>query len=116
MGEVHPKVRAAFDLPDGLPVVLAEFDLDALLAAARPTFIVKPVPTQPAVYQDIALIVTDQTPAAEVERVIREAGGALLEDVRLFDLYRGDPIPAGHKSLAYALVYRAPDRTLTTGT
>ncbi len=115
MGEVHPKVRAAFDLPDSLPVVMAEFDLDALLAAARPAFIVKPVPTQPAVYQDIALIVTDQTPAAEVERVIREAGGALLEDARLFDLYRGDPIPEGHKSLAYALTYRAPDRTLTDG-
>ncbi len=115
MGEVHPKVRAAFDLPDDLPVVMAEFDLDALLAAARPSFIVKPVPTQPAVYQDIALVVTDQTPAAEVERVIREAGGALLEDARLFDLYRGDPIPEGHKSLAYALTYRAPDRTLTDG-
>ncbi len=70
------------------------------------------MPTQPAVYQDIALIVDEGTPAAEVEAVIRQAGGDLLEDVRLFDVYRGDPIPAGKKSLAYNLTYRAPDRTL----
>ena len=73
---------------------------------------IKPVPTQPAVYQDIALIVDEGTPAADVEAVIREAGGDLLEDVRLFDVYQGDPIPAGKKSLAYNLTYRAPDRTL----
>ncbi len=113
LGEVHPKVRAAFDLPPELPVVLAELDLEALLAHVDAAHRVRPVPTQPAVYQDIALIVSEQTPAAEVEAIIRESGGALLEDVRLFDLYRGDPIPAGSKSLAYTLVFRAPDRTLT---
>ena len=113
LGEVHPKVRAAFDLPPELPVVVAELDLEALLARVDVAHRVRPVPTQPAVYQDIALIVSEQTPAAEVEAVIRESGGALLEEVRLFDLYRGDPIPAGSKSLAYTLAFRAPDRTLT---
>ncbi len=111
-GEVHPQVRAAFDLPAELPVIMAEFDLEALLAHADAAHRVTPVPTQPAVYQDIALVVTEQTPAAEVEAVIRRAGGDLLEGVRLFDVYRGDPIPAGSKSLAYALTFRAPDRTL----
>lgn len=112
LGEVHPKVAGAFGLPDDLPVMLAELDLDVILAQADDMHRVAPVPTQPAVYQDLALVVTEQTPAAEVEAVIREAGGFLLEDVRLFDVYRGDPIPAGSKSLAYALTFRAPDKTL----
>ncbi|MCC6800779.1 MAG: phenylalanine--tRNA ligase subunit beta, partial [Anaerolineae bacterium] len=63
--------------------------------------------------QDIALVVKRDVAAADLEAVIREAGGDLLEDVRLFDVYEGDPIPAGQKSLAYSLTYRAPDRTLT---
>ncbi|MBN1964494.1 MAG: phenylalanine--tRNA ligase subunit beta, partial [Anaerolineae bacterium] len=113
LGELHPKVCAAFDLPEDLPVMAAEFDLDVLLAAAQLPFGVVPVPTQPAVYQDIALVVNAQTPAAEVEAVIRAAGGELLEAVRLFDVYTGDPIPQGSKSLAYALTFRAPDQTLT---
>jgi len=71
------------------------------------------VPTQPAVYQDIALVVDRSVSAADLEAVIREAGGDLLEDVRLFDVYEGEAIPAGKKSLAYSLTYRAPDRTLT---
>ncbi len=64
-------------------------------------------------YQDIALVVSDQTPASEVERVILQAGGELLREAKLFDVYRGDPIPSGKKSLAYALTYQAEDRTLT---
>ncbi len=111
-GEVHPTVCAAFDLPQDLPVIMAEFNLDLLLAQAQASHLVTPVPTQPAVYQDVALVVTEQTPAAEVEAVIRQAGGDLLEAVSLFDVYRGDPVPAGSKSLAYALTFRAPDKTL----
>src|SRR5258708_34318113 len=72
-----------------------------------------PFRTQPAVYQDIALIVSEQTQAAEVERVITQAGGELLREAKLFDVYRGEPIPGGKKSLAYALTYQAEDRTLT---
>ncbi len=113
LGELHPKVAAAFDLPDGLPILIAELDLEVILGAARAAHRVSPVPTQPAVYQDLALIVPEETPAASVDAVIREAGGDLLEDVRLFDVYRGAPVPTGHKSLAYALTFRAPDQTLT---
>jgi phenylalanyl-tRNA synthetase beta chain len=114
LGEIHPLVREQFGLGLDLerPVVAAEFDLEALLADVVTVREIAPVPTQPAIYQDIALIVDERTPAAEVEAVIRQAGGDLLEDARLFDVYRGDPIPAGKKSLAYKLTYRAPDRTL----
>jgi phenylalanyl-tRNA synthetase beta chain len=63
--------------------------------------------------QDIALIVNENTPTAQVEAVIREAGGDLLKDVRLFDVYQGESIPAGHKSLAYSLTYQTDERTLT---
>jgi phenylalanyl-tRNA synthetase beta chain len=58
-------------------------------------------------------VVTNQTPAADVEAVIVKAGGDLLKEVRLFDVYVGDPIPAGHKSLAYNLVYQTDEKTLT---
>jgi phenylalanyl-tRNA synthetase beta chain len=65
------------------------------------------------VLQDIALVVNEETPAAAVEAVIVKTGGHLLKGVRLFDVYRGDSIPAGQKSLAYNLVYQADDKTLT---
>jgi phenylalanyl-tRNA synthetase beta chain len=71
------------------------------------------VPRFPAALRDIALVVEESVPAERVVREIRAAGGDLLRDVRLFDLYRGESIPAGTKSLAYALTYQAEDRTLT---
>ncbi|MGZ4504389.1 MAG: phenylalanine--tRNA ligase subunit beta-related protein, partial [Nocardioidaceae bacterium] len=63
--------------------------------------------------EDVALIVDDAVPAAAVEAALRAGGGPLLESVRLFDVYTGDQIGAGKKSLAFALRFRAPDRTLT---
>lgn len=110
-GEVHPLVRRAYDLES--VVVAAELDLDKLLADLPDIDRIEPINNQPAVYQDIALVVSDATPASAVENAIREAGGALLRHVELFDVYRGDPIPPGKKSLAYSLTYQADDRTLT---
>lgn len=112
LGEAHPKVLQAFGVADDIPVMLAELDLDVILNAAQSMHRIQPVPTQPAALQDLALVVNGQTPAAEVEAVLRQAGGDLLEDIRLFDVYTGEPIPAGQKSLAYALTFRAPDQTL----
>jgi len=114
LGELHPLVRQAFGLGLDLerPVVAAEFDLGLLLADVQSVRTIRPVPAHPAVYQDIALVVDETVPAAEVHAVILRAGGELLEEARLFDVYRGDPIPPGKKSLAYALTYHAPDRTL----
>ncbi|GAB4468031.1 MAG: phenylalanine--tRNA ligase subunit beta [Anaerolineae bacterium] len=111
LGELHPLVIQAFGLPDR-PVMAAELDLDALLALAREDFTVRPVSSYPVVYQDIAVVVDESMPAQAVEQAIREAGGALLAEVRLFDVYRGSQIGAGKKSLAYALAFQAPDRPL----
>ena len=112
LGELHPVVRAAFDLPEA-PVAVMELDLDALLApwgAAEP---MTDISTQPAVYEDVAVVVDEATPAAQVAALIRQAGGKLLVDLRLFDVYQGSSIAAGKKSLAYALTFQTPDRTLT---
>lgn len=111
-GEIHPVVAAQFDL-GGARVLAAEFDLDALLAHVNLMHGVRPLPVTPPVLQDIALVVPEATPAAAVEAVIVKAGGSLLKRVELFDVYRGDSIPAGTKSLAYSLTYQTDERTLT---
>lgn len=111
VGELHPLVREAFELPDQ-PVLAAELDLDGLIGLSGDRHIVSAVSTYPAIYQDIAVVVDEAVPAAGVETVIREAGGWMLVNQRLFDVYRGEQIGAGKKSLAYALTFQAPDRTL----
>jgi phenylalanyl-tRNA synthetase beta chain len=111
-GELHPLVAAAFELTDA-PVLVGEFDLDALLSYMDDLHKVQPLPTTPPVLQDIALVVKEETPAADVEAVIVRAGGDLLRAARLFDVYQGESIPQGTKSLAYSLTYQAEDRTLT---
>lgn len=114
-GEVHPLVREAYGLELDLarPVLAGEFDLDALLAHSDAMHDIQAIITQPAVYQDMSLVVAEKTPAADIEKVIWETGGDLLVDVRLFDVYRGESIPDGHKSLAYSLTYQHPEETLT---
>ena len=94
-------------------MLAGELDLDATLAALPPRYAYTPVPRFPAALRDVALIVDENVTAERVAAEIRTAGGDLLRDVRLFDLYRGENIPAGNKSLAYALTYQAEDRTLT---
>ena len=111
IGELHPQVRAAFDLPN-LPVTAMELDLDALLAGWGAKQEMAAFSSHPAVYEDLALIVDEAVPAAQVAGLIRQSGGKLLVDVRLFDVYRGGQVPPGKKSLAYSLTFQAPDRTL----
>ena len=112
LGEVHPSVRESFELP-AQRVCLLELDLDALLSQVPLAWHHQPVPRFPAVTQDLALIVDERIPAVQVRDAIANAGGKLLSKVELFDVYRGDPIAAGKKSLAYRLTYQAMDRTLT---
>ncbi|MGQ9683909.1 MAG: phenylalanine--tRNA ligase subunit beta [Anaerolineae bacterium] len=112
MGEVHPAVREAFDLP-AVRVALAELDLEAIIAMARLMKEMEPISRYPAVSQDLAVVVSQDVPASRVLEIIRQAGGGLLRQATLFDVYRGAPIPPGQVSLAYALTYQAPDRTLT---
>jgi phenylalanyl-tRNA synthetase beta chain len=110
-GELHPLVREAFDLPEQ-PVLVAELDLEALLDSIGGAHAVEPPSPFPAIYQDIALVVDQAIPAAEVEAVIWEAGRPLLRGVRLFDVYRGEQIGVGKKSLAYALTFQSDTKTL----
>ncbi|MFY9263688.1 MAG: phenylalanine--tRNA ligase subunit beta [Actinomycetaceae bacterium] len=111
-GELAPKVAKAFDLP--ARSIAFEVNADAILAASVgiPSNIA-PVATFPAAKEDIALVVDADIPAGDVVAAISAAGGELLEDVRVFDVYTGDQIPAGKKSLACALRLRSAHGTLT---
>ena len=111
-GELHPKVVAALDLP--ARSVAAEFDVDVLVAASAEPVQARPFSTFPPAMTDIALLVASDVAAADVEAALRSGAGESLESVVLFDVYEGERIEAGHRSLAYRLTFRAPDRTLTT--
>lgn len=110
-GELHPKVCEAFGLP--VRAAAAEIDLDVLMRHARDVAPAPTFSTYPLAKEDVALVVDDSVTVAEVEAALREGAGGLLESIRLFDLYTGDQVGAGRKSLAFALRFRAPDRTLT---
>ncbi len=111
-GEIHPAVAARFKLADSA-VIHAELAVEPLIRGHERLHDVEALPTRPAVLEDIALVVKAETPASEVEAVIRQAGGRQLKDALLFDVYAGDQIPPGKKSLAYALTYQDENRTLT---
>ncbi len=111
-GEIHPEVAARFKLTDA-KVIYGEIEVAPLIQYHQRLHLITPLPTTPAVLEDIALVVNADLAAGEVEAVIRQAGGNLLEEVRLFDVYTGDQIPPGKKSLAYALTYRDQNKTLT---
>ena len=114
-GELHPRVVRALGLPERACAL--EIDLEPLLEAVEAAGVlqVRAVSTFPAGKEDIALVVDEAVAAAAVEAVIREAAGDLLEEVRLFDVFRGPQLGEGRKSLAFSLRLRAPDRTLTAG-
>ena len=111
-GELHPVVREKFDLP-AQAVLIGEFDLDALFVRVPPTYKTVSLSRYPGVAQDLALIVDENVPADRVHALIVQTGGALLQRATLFDVYRGDQIAKGKKSLAYALTFQAMDRTLS---
>ncbi len=110
-GELHPRACKAYGVPDR--TAMAEVDLDALLAAAVAITPAPAFPTYPVAKEDVALVVDADVPAGAVAGTLREGAGELLESVRLFDLYTGEQAGEGRKSLAFALRFRAPDRTLT---
>jgi len=107
-GELHPRVAARYGKEmTGQAVLVAELDLESLLSFVPERHQYVPIPAFAPVLRDIAVIVAEETPAARVLAEIRSAGGGWLREARLFDVYRGDSIPVGTKSLAYSLVYQA---------
>jgi phenylalanyl-tRNA synthetase beta chain len=110
-GELAPAVVEALQLPPR--TCAAELDLELLIQAVPETVAPQDLSTYPVARRDVALVVSDEVPAAVVERALRDGGGPLVEDVRLFDVYSGPQVGQGSRSLAYSLVLRAPDRTLT---
>jgi phenylalanyl-tRNA synthetase beta chain len=112
LGELHPLVFERYEFAED-PVMAAELDLHSLLEQIPESVMMLPVANYPPVFEDLAIVVDESVAAKEVEDLIRRIGGQLLADVRLFDLYQGEQIMKGKKSLAYALTYQAPDRTLT---
>jgi phenylalanyl-tRNA synthetase beta chain len=111
-GELHPRVVAAAGLPPETSAV--ELSLDVLLDAVPDLAVVSSMSAYPAATVDVAMVVAQEVPAATVEAGLRRGGGELVEGVRLFDVYEGTQVPAGHRSLAFTLRLRAPDRTLSS--
>ncbi|MDP1780242.1 MAG: phenylalanine--tRNA ligase subunit beta, partial [Anaerolineales bacterium] len=109
-GELHPLVKEKFEFGESA-VIVAEFDLD-LLRRLPPTYGIKSMPETPPIYEDIAVVVDDSVQASAVESLIRQTGAGTVTDVRLFDVYRGDQVGVGKKSLAYSLTYQS-DKTMT---
>jgi phenylalanyl-tRNA synthetase beta chain len=110
-GEVHPDVCERFDVPEG--AVAFELSLAPVVAALPERVKVEELPKFPPLLIDLAVVVAEDVPAQAVTEVVRETGAPDVTSARLFDLYRGDQIPEGKKSLAFALEIRAGDRTLT---
>ncbi|MEO8517890.1 MAG: phenylalanine--tRNA ligase subunit beta [Dermatophilaceae bacterium] len=111
-GELHPRVLAALGLPPR--TCAGELDVDVLTLASEDRVQARELSTYPVAQSDVALVVDEQVLAGVVESTLRQGAGALLESLSLMDIYRGDQVGPGRKSLAYRMVFRAPDRTLTT--
>ncbi len=110
-GQLLPALAKKYDLRDA--VLLAELNLDLLLARRNPAKSFKPLPAFPAIRRDVAMIVSEATTHDAVLQVVKQTKPANLEAVELFDVFRGKNVPEGQKSLAYAFTYRAADKTLT---
>jgi len=111
MAQVHPRVARRFDVED-VELYAAEIDLAKLVALAKDEITVGAVPRFPAVSRDLALLVPEDVSHEAITIAIRSSAGPLLEDLALFDVYRGAPVPEGHRSLAFSLTFRSPERTL----
>ena len=112
LGELHPKVADAFGFGDRA-VMVAEFDLEAILAAVPSRYSYQPFSPFPPAKRDVAVVIPETTLAEQVLAEIRAAGGELLIDATLFDVYRGPGLPEGTKSLAFALTYQSFQGTLS---
>ena len=111
VGELHPRVAARLDLAGR--VALAELEVGVLAKRAAEAVGYREVPRYPPVRRDLAFVLPERAPAGQVGTAIAEAAGGLCDNVELFDVHHGPPIPNGKRSLAFSVDFRAPDRTLT---
>jgi phenylalanyl-tRNA synthetase beta chain len=111
IGEIHPRVVSSLEIAGRVAVCV--LGLASLGRAARDAFDLRDIPRLPPVRRDLAFLVPVSTPAGAVHALLREAGRPLLGGSTLFDVYAGDRVPSGTKSLAFSVEFRAPDRTLT---
>lgn len=109
-GQTHPSVEKEWDIKE---TYVFQLDVDALLTFTANELFYETLPRYPSITRDIALVVNDEVAAGDVHQVIKDAGGELLHQVTLFDVYQGDNLEPGQKSLAFSLVYLDPERTLT---
>jgi phenylalanyl-tRNA synthetase beta chain len=111
VGEVHPKVKMEFNLTSS--VVLFEINLQQLWEVAeKEVIMVKPLPKFPPILRDLALILPEKVKVGEIINLFRQIGKEKLESARLFDIYQGDKIPSGYRSMAFSLIFRIEERTL----
>ena len=111
LGQIHPKVAENYGID--AEVYCAEFNFTDMLAGKQPDRTYTPLPKYPAVSRDVSVVCLEPIPVAKLEACIQTAAGDLLRSIELFDIYRGAPIAPGFKSVAFSLVFRADDRTLT---
>lgn len=111
MGKPVAEAIRSFELPE--QVYALELTLEPLLAAPAPPAQFEDIPQYPASLRDLAVVVEQSTPAEDLVKIIRQAGGALLKKIEIFDVYRGKPLPPEKKSVALSLVFQSPERTLT---
>jgi len=111
LGEIHPEVADNFEAPERTYVAM--IDIECLVKATKLTASHKPLPKFPAVTRDIAMLVKDEILVKQIEDIIKQRSGKILENIKLFDVYKGKQVPEGMKSVAYSIMFRAEDRTLT---
>ncbi len=111
IGEIHPAISRKYGIDT--PVYIAELDFENVFLNIKTDIKFKELPKFPAVTRDIAMLVDKAVPVADIEEIISKASGKTLESLALFDVYEGEQIPEGKKSVAYSAVYRAADRSLT---
>lgn len=111
MGEIHPLALENYGITK--KIYIAEINVDVVYRKSDDTIVFKSLPKFPAITRDIALLVKDEVQVGEIEKVIYDNDGGLVEKCELFDVYKGEQIESGYKSIAYSIVYRSLEKTLT---
>lgn len=111
LGELHPMVAEEYGFSKRC--YCAELDFEQITHLTNLDVLYKPLPKYPSIIRDFAFVLKEEIYVSEIEKIIRRFGGDILESFKLFDVYKGDQVEAGNKSVAYTLTYRHKERTLT---